>query len=866
MVFIHPRAACIPISPPGLPFAKFANTKYTTETSFVPSTSTSAYTTSTSFRQSSSLRRCFHASSSATFIPFFGLSRASKAPKHASDFLSSLSARNVPALVSSYRALRAALLSEPSLEPSSFLCHQDLFEALRLLSETSYIHTDYEALQDIFEDIKELWADNWTPEDHHSYLVGLVNSGRLEQAASWLQYMSTGLPERSKSSETRREEQIAKETPETSVPRTADWNIYLSGLRRCNIPHQSTNKKKSESYLYMKMIVLDRMRTGIRNTKTWNTLLATLFEHPQPGAENFEQVVLEVMLIRSRMAEDGCQEDLDTLCTLLGGFSKFGMFAAAADARSEIMMLERDQKITLDTRAWNILIRYAARSQDFQAGYTLLKEMIDSGIKPDQETFQTLLIESLGAEKLTQVTVQQMKSRLSDLERRTGVLVNHQLYTAAITRVTRFEDATQLYADMEKDGVPVSSDTIKALLLKGNAAEASGDIAAKDYHELLKTAYNDLLSSRMADQRNKHGLYDVALYAALLQFCARKDIADFQWAITLLEDVRANGLGLRSSQRQSFALNGTEKEDAIAASLVIALMRNAAKNHSEAFKAYSWTVAIDPNGIFTYDDFYNIIRAFSDLEFPSSSSRTGQRRSYCPPSVFFAFFEDMRRCGLPPGSKVFQAVLYYYAREGQSRASAEAVRQIHDLVKMDQYSDPDIGLMNRLMFAYSKTGNSAAALGVWRAVLVNRIPYNNVSVSIVLDTYGFSGAYQQLCNLWKGLKRQHFPLNKKNLESYLEALGRLGRPRQAIDVAFVEAMQSGGPIEIDERTFEVLLKFARADRELYEELRSRIEREYPHLWQRVQGVGSSLPAEQRGVRLLSEDNLTESNAGGGGFR
>jgi hypothetical protein len=293
---------------------------------------------------------------------------------------------------------------------------------------------------------------------------------------------------------------------------------------------------------------------------------------------------------------------------------------------------------------------------------------------------------------------------------------------------------------------------------------------------------------------------------------------------------------------------------ASAASIIVDLMHSAATNHSQAFKLYSWTWPLDPDHIFTYRDWYHIIRTFADLDFPPMSDG---KRSYVPPTVFFAFFEDMRKSGTAPSSDVFQAVLYYYAREGTrptARTNQEAVRQIHDVIKMDQFSGtPDIGLMNRLMYAYSKTGNLDGAFNVWRSVLVNKIPYNNVSISIILDAYGYAGrrAYPQLSGLWVRLvERPDFALNKRNLESYIEALGRIGRSRDAVDEVFKHLSAGGasaGQPELrpDERTFEVLLKIVRSDGELYRNVLDRVRSEYPDLWRSIKTVATSLPSGDR---------------------
>ena len=197
---------------------------------------------------------------------------------------------------------------------------------------------------------------------------------------------------------------------------------------------------------------------------------------------------------------------------------------------------------------------------------------------------------------------------------------------------------------------------------------------------------------------------------------------------------------------------------------------------------------------------------------------------------------------VPPDSPVYQAVLHYYAREGggYKSGSAEAVRLIHSLIKMNHYYDPDIGLMNRLMYAYSKTGNLNSAIDVWRSILINKIPFNNVTISIIMDVYGYSGEFGRAATLWESLKMQQsneqvYEINKKNLESFIEAACRTGNVSRAIEECFKALEWKDGAL-VDQDTLKLLLKFTRSDSQAFHSLRERIQKELPHYWPLVENV------------------------------
>ena len=810
--------------------------------------------------------RPLHTSAPVRLLPFFGLGSRDTVQKQAELFRTATQDRDAEGVCTAYASIRKQLLeSEDNVTLRSrfarpaadqpILTYEDLFAALKFLSQTTHIHADYTTLDLLFHDLRTLWKMPYHQrKDHHFYIVGLVNAGRAVKAEQWLDGM------------------LASSTR----PRSADWNVYLKGLLHLPaVVNPTSTQARGGGYSKMKAVVLEKMDSEDRDVTTWNTLLAALFKCTT-FQDASSKMAKEAKWLRSRLRQDGVQEDLVTLSTLLNGFSDLLQWDLAQEARAELTAHGE-----LDVHAWNSLAKHDILSHSLDKGLATITTMKEAGVSPNKITLETVL--KAAAEGQLLDSVDATRALIGQLEQITGTVIDHQGYTALLENASTFEEAAELYGDAQRDGVSSSSKMLRALIrLFPDTGSSAADI------DTIKAAYSDLIASKLSQEgRSPLGIFNADLYADLLLFCAHPDVRDFRWAIQLLEEVRNNGLSFFNSDftnvQPTTHINLRTLPARIPASYIVtSLMKGATTNHSQAFKIYSWMWAIDPERIFSRSDWYDMISTFSTLEFPPLEEG---KRSYVPQKVFFAFFEDMRSVGVPPYSGVYQAVLRYYAREGRvpsARANQEAVRQIHDLIKMDQHTaTPDIGLMNRLMFAYAKTGNIDGTFNVWRSVLVNRIAPNNTSISIVLDAYGFAGprAHDALVELWQRMDMRAAPrLNAKNLDSYLEALGRMGKQADVAGVLFYYLEKQAEPdfyalkqqdpdgfqpqnyptrkkghgIEVGPHTVEVALKFIRSDGDLYHRTCQRLEAEYPQLWEQTRQVASSLPAAARAIEDTSE--------------
>lgn len=795
--------------------------------------------------------RYFHTSPQSRLF-LFGLGERDAPQQHAENFIRHLQKANPEGLVKSYAALRQSLIA-PSrgregdqVDKASLVTADQLSEAMALLSKSSHINSDFRTLATMHRDVKDLWdLSAATSEDDYSYIKGLVGSRRLRAAERWLGARQ------------------GSDSPEKPQLRTREWNAVLQAWLDVMSPRSGIDHSKH--YQRLRRIVTEILRPGERDRTTWHTLL-TLYFASGAATNAGEGVHKEVDLLVERMCEDiRAFMDTENFATIILGFRSIGL-GADADRWQRNLEEARGLGSPWLPMEWEAeLVSLCSNSGDLDKIMEQFARIQEQARleRPDEDVWQptseTLLL--LFQNRLQQTLLSPgqapdaawARDMLTRLEAALHVRAGYAAYALAIEHCSpTFSDCLALYKYAQRDGIPVSSSMVKAAVRRMASRTIPEEL------QVVEGMYNDLMTSSLSDARDRDGIFDVSMYVELLELCARRESPNFSWAIQLLEDMRHNGLSFLngSSVDPSIGKDAAEMSTS-GASIVTSLMHNAATNHSQAFKLYAWTWPMDPDHMFTYRDWYQIIRTFADLDFPHSSDG---RRSYVPPSIFFAFFEDMRKSGTAPGSDIFQAVLYYYAREGtrpNARTNQEAVRQIHDVIKMDQFSGtPDIGLMNRLMYAYSKTGNLDGAFNVWRSILVNKIPYNNVSISIIFDAYGYAGRHTlpQLTGLWsKLLDRPDFMVNKRNLESYVEALGRIGHGREAANEVFKQLSAPASQqteLRPDERTCEVLLKVVRSDGGLYKEVLDRIRQTYPDMWRAVSSVASSLPQSGRDAKML----------------
>lgn len=106
----------------------------------------------------------------------------------------------------------------------------------------------------------------------------------------------------------------------------------------------------------------------------------------------------------------------------------------------------------------------------------------------------------------------------------------------------------------------------------------------------------------------------------------------------------------------------------------------------------------------------------------------------------------------------------------------DALRAVHNALKLDQFVDLDTPLVNSLMAAYNHCGVPQRALHFWEEVKKSREGPNYASISIALDTCGSMriGGTAKARILWGQLRAMGIKPDSNNYCSYVEALGRNG--------------------------------------------------------------------------------------------
>lgn len=106
----------------------------------------------------------------------------------------------------------------------------------------------------------------------------------------------------------------------------------------------------------------------------------------------------------------------------------------------------------------------------------------------------------------------------------------------------------------------------------------------------------------------------------------------------------------------------------------------------------------------------------------------------------------------------------------------DALRAVHNALKLDKFVDLDTLLVNSLMAGYNHCGIPARALHFWEDIKKSHEGPNYVSISMVLDTCGnlSYGGSAKARIIWGQLRAMGVRPSLSNYCSYVEALGRNG--------------------------------------------------------------------------------------------
>ncbi|CUS11892.1 unnamed protein product [Tuber aestivum] len=105
----------------------------------------------------------------------------------------------------------------------------------------------------------------------------------------------------------------------------------------------------------------------------------------------------------------------------------------------------------------------------------------------------------------------------------------------------------------------------------------------------------------------------------------------------------------------------------------------------------------------------------------------------------------------------------------------EALRVVHNALKLDPQFDPDTRLLNSLMTAYVACGLPSRAMEIWENIRRSAQGPDHESVAIVLDACSrFPEGIHRAQVLWGQLRTAGYRFTARDYAAYVEALGRNG--------------------------------------------------------------------------------------------
>ncbi|RPB16554.1 hypothetical protein P167DRAFT_516633 [Morchella conica CCBAS932] len=122
----------------------------------------------------------------------------------------------------------------------------------------------------------------------------------------------------------------------------------------------------------------------------------------------------------------------------------------------------------------------------------------------------------------------------------------------------------------------------------------------------------------------------------------------------------------------------------------------------------------------------------------------------------------------------------------------DALKVVHNALKLDQAVEMDTRLANALMDAYNRCGVPLRAVQFWEDVKQSREGPDYQSISVVFEAYGnMFGGVQRAKILWGQLRSMGVRPTVGNYRAYIEALGKGGKFEEAFGLARGMEMRDG---------------------------------------------------------------------------
>jgi pentatricopeptide repeat protein len=449
--------------------------------------------------------------------------------------------------------------------------------------------------------------------------------------------------------------------------------------------------------------------------------------------------------------------------------------------------------LRFDLITYNTMLDACLKQDLPSKGVKIMDDLSQAGLKPDVVTYGIMIDAQARSNNIDEAMT--LYSEMSERGIRANERVLSSLVNAAakgddrqIADVVNTIETTSYRESIRPDRVAFNA-LLNALTLKGKAKEAQ---------HLFDTVFHEKNSSRFHHP-------DTATYTSLITAYTKS--GDLDTALDIYYAVKEKHVPAR---RRKAELSNTITLDT---QFFTALITSFTQTATDAVSTDYYNdddntqLSYAPSYIYSVED-DDDRRHFIDGDDHGSAAL----------ATALALFTDMRQLQIRPNAHTYTTLLNAAAKHQDDFA----LEQIHKLIKMDLYLDPDIAIYNGLMNAYNRTGQGHEVVQIWDTLSLSSTPtqdknIDQASVSIVLDSCAHNGYGYKAQQIWDSLKRYQFSLNTNNYNSYIEALCRLKGEEgweQAYAIAQNEmipqtSQHSDSGIPIDTKTVNTLISFAR---------------------------------------------------------
>ncbi|WWC62377.1 uncharacterized protein I303_104973 [Kwoniella dejecticola CBS 10117] len=751
------------------------------------------------------------------FTSFFNRARTPLTPtpqQAASDFLTSISAKDTDSLGSSYNTI----ITSPN--PGETLSQNDLLAAMEFLASSSSLR-DLELLRTIFEDLPNRFGYP-VNEGHQALLIrGLCNNGLAEDAFVLAQRLD---------------------------PSSVDWRIILRSASTNSpsvvdriIPFLQAHSKLDQTDI---SLILQSLRRSVYSS------------HSSPGSLSGPSSVrikldglLETVREQSIILEPSTEAELMRLYLSLGELDK-----------ANDIVQSWDKANIWSPGLYNAIIElYIARSDRHQVEYTITK-MREKGLTAPQKALSFLSTQQLrqSIDSRSSVGFNEIVGSIEFTEKICDVSAGAdvwadliRMYLKEVKSPSSLDVALEVYSEILSRGIEPSAELSRNLIIPlCNSKDQS-----KLNHAIR--IYDHYMSTPAALSKSRERSRFSSIYQYLLAGCSRASPPLIGKAINIITDMRTHKM---------------EINPANLVSLLILLMRSSEDHHS-AFNVYSHFYALSPNSL-DESSYQAILSTYLQLSWPKSPYPSPElfvtilkdmsKAGYQPSSAILSSLlktygfqaTKLRRTSRSGSvstsrskSKATSSPIDSELEEDGVSLSVDeqldnlgqSIRDIHTLIKLDPLIDVDIPLLSSLMDAYSRVGAYSECFEVWDELVQRRSRESPekirqlyaASINVILDACGWSYSLQRGKKIWAWAKRWDLIWEKKHYDSYVEFLCRNSQFADASNVVLGEMAGGSGTgeegvgramgIKADGDTVRIVLKFGRREADKGNDVRDMIK-------------------------------------------